>query len=103
MMLRSSRTTKVFALLLLILAAITAQADAGLPTDQIKTTVDNALTVRRDPKLKPAAKLKDLRDQLKQILFARFDFTEIAKRALGADWRRRRLQESVDFVLLVAD
>jgi len=103
MTLRSSRTTKVFAFLLLILAAITAQADAGLPTDQIKTTVDNALTVLRDPKLKPAAKLKDRRDQLKQILFARFDFTEMAKRALGAHWRRRTPQEQEEFVRLFTE
>jgi len=77
--------------------------DAGLPTDQIKTTVDNALTVLRDPKLKPAAKLKDRRDQLKQILFARFDFTEMAKRALGAHWRRRTPQEQEEFVRLFTE
>src|SRR5437773_7685245 len=103
MTLRSSRTTKVFAFLLLILAAITAQADAGLPTDQIKTTVDNGLTVLRDSKLKPAAKLKDRRDQLKQILFARFDFTEMARRALGANWRRRTPQEQEEFVRLFTE
>jgi phospholipid transport system substrate-binding protein len=78
-------------------------AHAGLPTEQIKTTVDKALTVLRDPKLKPAAKLKDRRDQLKQILFARFDFTEMAKRALGAHWRRRTPQEQEEFVRLFTE
>lgn len=80
-----------------------ASAHAGLPTEQIKTTVDKALVVLRDPKLKPAAKLKERRDQLKQILFARFDFSEMAKRSLGANWRRRTPQEQAEFVPLFTD
>jgi phospholipid transport system substrate-binding protein len=87
----------------MIFAALSGQAAAGLPTDQIKTTVDKALTVLRDPTLKPAAKVKDRRDQLKQILFARFDFTEMAKRALGSHWRRRTPQEQEEFVRLFTE
>jgi phospholipid transport system substrate-binding protein len=100
---RSKRKTKIFAFALMIFAAIGGQAAAGLPTDQIKTTVDKALTVLRDPTLKPAAKVKDRRDQLKQILFARFDFTEMAKRALGSHWRRRTPQEQEEFVRLFTE
>ncbi|HEY7218487.1 MAG TPA: ABC transporter substrate-binding protein [Candidatus Binatia bacterium] len=102
MTLRSSRITTIL-FLLVIFAAIADTAYAGLPTDQIKTTVDNALMVLRDPKLKPAAKLKDRRDQLKRILFARFDFTEMAKRALGSHWRRRTPQEQEEFVRLFTE
>lgn len=102
MTLRSSRITAIL-FLLVIFAAIADTAYAGLPTDQIKTTVDKALTVLRDPKLKPAAKLKDRRDQLKQILFTRFDFTEMAKRALGSHWRRRTPQEQEEFVRLFTE
>jgi phospholipid transport system substrate-binding protein len=89
--------------LLLILALLSVEARAGVPTDQIKTTVDKALTVLRDPTLKPPAKVKDRRDQLRQILFARFDFTEMARRALGANWRRRTPQEQEEFVHLFTD
>jgi phospholipid transport system substrate-binding protein len=78
-------------------------ANAGLPTDQIKGTVEKALVVLRDPRLKPPAKLKERRDQLRQILFARFDFTEMAKRALGANWRRRSPQEQEEFIRLFTD
>jgi phospholipid transport system substrate-binding protein len=80
-----------------------AEAGAGLPTDQIKTTVDRAVAVLKDPKLKPAAKTQERREQLKQILFARFDFTEMAKRSLGANWRRRTPQEQDEFVHLFTD
>jgi phospholipid transport system substrate-binding protein len=78
-------------------------AAAGLPTEQIKATVDKALLVLKDPKLKAAAKLKERREQLKQILFARFDFSEMAKRSLGANWRRRTPQEQEEFVRLFTD
>jgi phospholipid transport system substrate-binding protein len=89
--------------LVLAILLLSASAHAGLATDQIKATVDKALIVLRDPKLKPAAKLKERREQLKQILFTRFDFSEMAKRSLGANWRRRTAQEQEEFVRLFTD
>ncbi|HEY3152852.1 MAG TPA: ABC transporter substrate-binding protein [Candidatus Binatia bacterium] len=89
--------------LFLVLSLSSVGAHAGLPTDQIKSTVEKALVVLNDPRLKPPAKLKERRDQLRQILFARFDFTEMAKRALGSNWRRRTPQEQEEFVRLFTD
>ena len=103
MMRRSKQLIQTAGLLLLILALAAGDARAGGPTDQIKATVDKALTVLRDPRFKPPAKLNDRRDQLRQILFARFDFTEMARRALGANWRRRTPQEQDEFVRLFTD
>jgi phospholipid transport system substrate-binding protein len=90
--------TALFALVLYAGSAL-----AGMPTDQIKGTVDKAVLVLKDPRLKPPAKIKEKRDQLRQILFARFDFTEMAKRALGANWRRRTPQEQEEFVRLFTE
>lgn len=87
----------------MVLALGAGNAVAGLPTDQIKSTVEKALVVLQDPRLKPPARLKERRDQLRQILFARFDFTEMAKRALGSNWRRRTPQEQEEFVRLFTD
>jgi phospholipid transport system substrate-binding protein len=81
----------------------TASAGGGLPTEQIRSTVDRAILVLKDPQLKPLAKTKERRDQLKQILFARFDFTEMAKRALAANWRRRTVKEQEEFVALFTE
>jgi len=86
-----------------VLTLCSANGNAGLPTDQIKSTVDKALMVLKDPRLKPTARVKERRDQLRQILFARFDFTEMAKRALGSNWRRRTPQEQEEFVRLFTD
>jgi len=101
-MMRRSRIVAI-GLLFLALALGAEITDAGVATDQIKSTVDKAIIVLKDPRLKPSAKTKERRDQLKQILFARFDFTEMARRALGANWRRRTPQEQEEFVRLFTD
>ena len=93
----------VIALILLSFWLTPGLAVGGVPTDQIKSTVDKALVVLRDPRFKPTAKTKERREQLKQILFARFDFTEMAKRSLGANWRRRTPKEQEEFVRLFTD
>jgi phospholipid transport system substrate-binding protein len=102
-MIRHRSRTITAGLLFWVLALGSGNAVAGLPTDQIKSTVEKALVVLNDPHLKPPAKLKERRDQLRQILFARFDFTEMAKRALGSNWRRRTTQEQEEFVRLFTD
>lgn len=101
-MMRRSRIVAI-GLLFLALALGAEITDAGVATDQIKSTVDKAIIVLKDPRLKPSAKTKERREQLKQILYARFDFTEMARRALGANWRRRTPQEQEEFVRLFTD
>jgi phospholipid transport system substrate-binding protein len=77
-----------------------SSAGAAGPTEQIRSTVDRAIVVLRDPSLRPAEKTRERRAQLKQVLFARFDFAEMAKRALGANWRRLAPKEQEEFVRL---
>jgi phospholipid transport system substrate-binding protein len=88
---------------ILVLGLLAQSASAGVATEQIRTTVDKAILVLKDPGLKAAAKTKERRDQLRQILFTRFDFTEMAKRALGSNWRRRTPQEQDEFVQLFTE
>jgi len=88
---------------LIVHLVIPSKSLGGVATDQIKVTVDKALLVLKDPRLKPATKAKERRDQLKQILFARFDFTEMARRSLGSNWRRRTPKEQDEFVRLFTD
>lgn len=102
----SPRNNPMKLVVAVIIAALTltaSQVRAGLPTDQIKATVDKALALLKDPRMKPTAKQSERRDQLRQILYARFDFSEMAKRSLGADWRRRTPQEQTEFVPLFTD
>jgi phospholipid transport system substrate-binding protein len=78
-------------------------AHAGAPTEQLRSTVDRVLEILQDPNLKGEAKQKERREQLRRTIIPRFDFTEMAKRSLGAEWRRRTLSEQGEFVNLFTE
>ncbi len=73
---------------------------AGQATDQLKQAVDRILVILNDPTLKGTDKTKERRQQVKEIIFSRFDFSEMAKRSLGAHWQKRSLEEQKEFVQL---
>ncbi|MBI4528998.1 MAG: ABC transporter substrate-binding protein [Deltaproteobacteria bacterium] len=79
------------------------QTDAGVPTDKIRETVDKTIAILRNPRLKPQDKTKERRQLLRQAIYPRFDFAEMAKRSLGANWRRRTPQEQREFVAIFTD
>ncbi|MBI2998958.1 MAG: ABC transporter substrate-binding protein [Deltaproteobacteria bacterium] len=95
-----NRYTRVQALLFgfCLLFLFSPPLSAGAPTDQIRATVDKALAVLKDPRLKSVAKTQERREKLRQILYAQFDFTEMAKRSLGSHWRKRTPKEQEEFV-----
>lgn len=86
-----------------VAVSVHAATPSGAATDQIKATVDKAIVVLKDPRFKGEARTKERRDQLKQILFARFDFAEMAKRSLGTHWRKRSDTEQKEFIGLFTD
>jgi phospholipid transport system substrate-binding protein len=102
MKLRISVSALAATILVLLTLLASGVATAGMPTEQIKATVDRALMVLKDPRFRAAAKAQERREQLREILFARFDFTEMSKRALGPNWRRRTPQEQDEFTRLFA-
>jgi len=93
-----------FLTLALILVFVSPHsASAGLPTEQVRGTVDRVLAVVQEPKLKSADKLKERRELLSKIIAARFDFTEMGRRSLGAEWRRITPVQQQQFVELFTD
>ena len=100
---RSNQIALTGTLLFFAAALSPARATGGTPTEQIKATVEQAVLVLKDPELRPPSKTKERRDQLRQILFARVDFSEMAKRALGANWRRRSPEEQQEFIRLFTE
>jgi phospholipid transport system substrate-binding protein len=73
---------------------------AGVPGDQVRQTTDKLLAILKDPQLKGESKKNERRDKLKELIYQRFDFTEMAKRSLGSEWRRRSTEEQKEFVKL---
>jgi phospholipid transport system substrate-binding protein len=92
-------------LIVIALAAIFPEgsAKAGVPTEQVRSTVEQVIAILADPSLKPESKQKERRDQLRRVIFARFDFAEMAQRSLGSEWRRRTPAEQQEFVNLFTD
>jgi phospholipid transport system substrate-binding protein len=78
-------------------------AMAGVPTDQVRGTVDSVLTILQDPALKSADKRKERREQLSKVISARFDFAEMARRSLGTQWQSLTASEKQQFVELFMD
>ena len=87
---------------MLSLASLT-RAQAGAPLDVVRTTVDKAIQILKDPKLSSPDKKKERVDRLREALDAIFDYEEMAKRALGTHWRRRTPAEQEEFVKLFRD
>jgi phospholipid transport system substrate-binding protein len=73
---------------------------AGAPGDQVRQTVDKLLAILADPQLRGEDKENERREELRKVLYSRFDFTEMAKSALGPHWQRRSPEEQKEFVEL---
>ncbi|MGH7770371.1 MAG: MlaC/ttg2D family ABC transporter substrate-binding protein [Candidatus Binatia bacterium] len=64
----------------------------------VRSTVDHVIKILTDPKHKGEANKEARRKLLREAIFPRFDFPEMAKRALGAEWGRRTPAEQKEFV-----
>jgi phospholipid transport system substrate-binding protein len=87
---------------MLSLASLT-RAHAGAPLDLVRTTVDRAIQILKDPELSSPDKKQEPVDRLREALVAIFDYEEMAKRALGPHWRQRTPAEQEEFVKLFRD
>jgi len=70
-----------------------APAWADDPMSVVRTTVDQSLSVLRDNQ----TPLAQRQDKLRQIVSATFDFTEMAKSALGYHWKQISPDQQQEF------
>ena len=78
-------------------------AHAGEPLEVVRTAVDKAVQILKDPKLQSQDKKRERIERLREALNPIFDYEEMAKRALGTHWRRRTPAEQEEFVKLFRD
>ncbi|HEU4340337.1 MAG TPA: ABC transporter substrate-binding protein [Candidatus Binatia bacterium] len=83
-----------------VLLLMPALLVAGAPEDALRQTVDQLLVVLKDPRLKEEGNQVERRRKLKELIYQRFDFMEMARRSLGPEWGRRSPEEQKDFVRL---
>ena len=75
----------------------TATAWAGPPTDAVKKSVDEIIRILEDPEWKKPEKKENRRKLLEQTIAQRFNFAEMSKRTLGAEWNKRMPEEQNEF------
>lgn len=80
-----------------------SRSSAGAPTEQVRASVDKVQAILKNHQLKSSTRTKERREQMRQVISSRFDFTEMARRSLGSQWRRLAPKEQEEFVRLFTD
>jgi phospholipid transport system substrate-binding protein len=86
-----------------VLTLSSTQVLAGVPMEQLKTSVDKTLSILNDKALKAPAMKEQRRAMLRKIGNEMFDWEEMSKRSLGIYWKDRTLEERKEFVKLFTD
>ena len=73
-------------------------AMAGQATESVRVTIDEVLKILNDKELKTPAKQEDRRQRLEKVVAARFDYSEMSRRSLGAQWNQLSDKEKQEFV-----
>ena len=68
------------------------------PTDVVRTTINEVIRILNDEALKPPAKHKSRRHMLEEVVAQRFDYAEMSKRALAANWIPLTNEQRDEFV-----
>jgi phospholipid transport system substrate-binding protein len=85
-------------MMVILIGGVAAPGYAGPPTDSMKTTIDEVLRIVREKELKQPEKAEERRHLLEKVVAARFDYTEMSRRALGAPWNQLTDQQKQEFV-----
>jgi phospholipid transport system substrate-binding protein len=94
---------KSLAVLIIALAAFNlsaASALAATPLETIRTQVDRALEVLRDPALKAESTKAVKEKKIWTILDGIFDYTELSKRTLAQHWKQFSPEQQGEFTRL---
>ena len=86
-----------------VLCLFWIQAWAGVPTEQLRGSVDRVIQILEDPKLKAESSAAERRAAIRKEAESIFDFTETAKRALGQHWKSLNPSQQQEFVSLFED
>ncbi|HEY1372672.1 MAG TPA: ABC transporter substrate-binding protein [Candidatus Binatia bacterium] len=100
------RTTTVFFVICaagMILLFQPRSAAAGEPTEQIRAAVNQGVEVLNKARIDNAAGKAETIARLRKIVYPLFDFDEMARRSLGAHWRRLDPAQQKEFVAVFTE
>jgi phospholipid transport system substrate-binding protein len=81
-------------------AARPASAQLQSPTEAVRATLTQVIQILEDKELKQPRRAQERRRRLEETIAARFDYGEMSKRTLAAQWRSLSPQERDEFVEL---
>ena len=89
-----------FAVLMMVIGigVVAVSGYAGPPTDSMKATIDEVLRIVREKELNQPERAEERRRLLEKVVSARFDYTEMSRRALGSPWNQLTDEQKQEFV-----
>ncbi len=90
----------VTAMLVLFIFLAPSGARAGDVTERVRSTIDEAISVLKDPALKGKTHRTERRARIRAAVEEVIDFKEMTRRSLGIHWRKRTPKERDEFVHL---
>ncbi|MEW8088020.1 MAG: ABC transporter substrate-binding protein [Candidatus Thiodiazotropha endolucinida] len=90
-----NRLTTTLLLIILLIFSLSASANVT-PSERIKETINQVLTVLKDQSLGR----QDRRDQVKEIVRKRFDYESMSQVILAANWRKASKPQRDQFITL---
>jgi phospholipid transport system substrate-binding protein len=82
------------------LSVTPSSAAAVTATEAVKSTIDQVVRLLEEKELKQPNRVMERRQQLQKIIGDRFNYEEMAKRALGAHWNQLNETQRQEFVEL---
>lgn len=76
------------------------QPAAETPTEVVRATLSEVFRILEDPQLKDPSKTATRRKLLEDVIGSRFDYAEMSKRTLGAQWTKLSEAQQNEFVEL---
>lgn len=73
---------------------------AESPTEAVRGTINQVIQILENKELENAAKVRERRRLLEQVIAARFDYAEMSKRTLATQWKSLTAVERDEFVEL---
>ena len=85
---------------LLVLSMVPIQVHADTALDTIKSSVNQALVVLRDPALKGESAKEVKKARLRQIFDGTFDYAELSRSTLSRNWDKLKPDQQKEFMQL---
>lgn len=95
-----TRSLMVVAWVVLSFLSFSPAWGEGTATQAVKETIDEVLAVLGDQALKDTTRETERREKLEAIIGQRFDYEEMAKRTLAAEWKKIGAEKQQEFVAL---